>query len=92
MAPYPATLGVILDGSLARRMGGADKALLELVGRPLSVMSWRAGPIDPFFNINTPEDLAKARSLVEPHSIHRLKAHGRAGSGGTQWWSWICPA
>lgn len=35
MAPYPATLGVILGGGLARRMNGADKALLELDGRPL---------------------------------------------------------
>jgi molybdopterin-guanine dinucleotide biosynthesis protein A len=33
--PYPATLGVILGGGLARRMGGADKALLELDGRSL---------------------------------------------------------
>jgi molybdopterin-guanine dinucleotide biosynthesis protein A len=33
--PYPATLGIILGGGLARRMGGADKALLELGGRPL---------------------------------------------------------
>ncbi|WP_445503653.1 molybdenum cofactor guanylyltransferase MobA [Microvirga sp. G4-2] len=35
MAPYPATLGVILAGGLARRMGGGDKPLLMLEGRTL---------------------------------------------------------
>ena len=29
------SLGLILDGGLARRMGGADKGLLALAGRPL---------------------------------------------------------
>lgn len=35
MTPYPATLGVILAGGLARRMGGGDKPLLMLQGRTL---------------------------------------------------------
>jgi molybdopterin-guanine dinucleotide biosynthesis protein A len=35
VAPYPATLGVILAGGLARRMGGGDKLLLKLQGRSL---------------------------------------------------------
>lgn len=35
MTPYPATLGVILAGGLARRMGGGDKPLLMLHGRTL---------------------------------------------------------
>jgi molybdenum cofactor guanylyltransferase len=30
-----ATLGLILDGGLARRMGGADKGLVALAGRPM---------------------------------------------------------
>jgi molybdopterin-guanine dinucleotide biosynthesis protein A len=33
--PYPETLGVILAGGLARRMGGGDKPLLKLGGRTL---------------------------------------------------------
>lgn len=35
MTPYPATLGAILAGGLARRMGGSDKALLTLGSRSL---------------------------------------------------------
>jgi len=35
MTPVPATLGVILAGGLARRMGGGDKPLLRLGSHPL---------------------------------------------------------
>lgn len=35
MTPHPPTLGVILAGGSARRMGGADKPLLELRGETL---------------------------------------------------------
>ncbi|MFP4610827.1 MAG: molybdenum cofactor guanylyltransferase MobA [Thiohalophilus sp.] len=34
-APLPPTTGVILAGGLARRMGGHDKGLLEVDGRPM---------------------------------------------------------
>jgi molybdenum cofactor guanylyltransferase len=30
--PYPATLGLVLAGGLARRMGGGDKALIPIAG------------------------------------------------------------
>src|SRR5580700_4256040 len=30
--PYPATLGLVLAGGLARRMGGGDKALIKIGG------------------------------------------------------------
>ena len=30
-----ATLGLVLDGGRARRMGGADKGLMTLAGRPM---------------------------------------------------------
>jgi len=42
---YPATLGVILAGGLARRLGGADKPLLRLGRQPLlSRVAERLGP------------------------------------------------
>lgn len=43
--PLTRILGVVLAGGLARRMGGGDKALLPLNGRPmLSVLLGRLGP------------------------------------------------
>lgn len=38
------------------------KGLAELVG--FEKAEWPAGPIDPFFNINTPDDLRRAEQLV----------------------------
>jgi molybdopterin-guanine dinucleotide biosynthesis protein A len=35
MTDYPPTGGVLLAGGLARRMGGGDKPLVEVAGRPL---------------------------------------------------------
>ncbi len=35
MPSFPATIGVILAGGLARRMGGGDKSLLDLGGKTL---------------------------------------------------------
>ena len=32
---------------------------------PLAVAAWSDAPIDPFFNVNTPEDAAKASELAE---------------------------
>src|SRR5712691_4505051 len=34
-SPYPATLGLVLAGGLARRMGGGDKALITIGGIPI---------------------------------------------------------
>ena len=31
---------------------------------PRAVVEWHASPVDPFFNVNTPEDLAEADRLV----------------------------
>jgi len=39
------TLGLVLDGGLGRRMGGADKGFVTLAGRPMlahAIQQWRA--------------------------------------------------
>src|SRR5205823_3103995 len=33
----------------------------------VAVAEWPAKPVDPFFNINTPEDVAEAERIVEQH-------------------------
>ncbi len=32
---------------------------------PLATVEWPAAPVDPFFNVNTPEELAEAERLVQ---------------------------
>jgi molybdopterin-guanine dinucleotide biosynthesis protein A len=34
---------------------------------PCSVVTWPANPVDPFFNVNTPDDLTEADRLVTLH-------------------------
>ncbi len=31
---------------------------------PLALAEWPATPVDPFFNVNSPEDLARAEALL----------------------------
>ena len=33
----------------------------------IATVDWPSNPLDPFFNINTPEDLAEAERLIERH-------------------------
>jgi molybdopterin-guanine dinucleotide biosynthesis protein A len=35
---------------------------------PCAVVEWPTAPVDPFFNVNTPEDLAEADQLVTIHT------------------------
>ena len=42
----PATPGVLLAGGLARRMGGGDKPMRSLNGRPLLVEAERLAELD----------------------------------------------
>ena len=37
----PPTLGLVLAGGLARRMGGGDKARIEISGVSISTVFWR---------------------------------------------------
>jgi molybdopterin-guanine dinucleotide biosynthesis protein A len=34
----------------------------------VAIADWPADPIDPFFNINTPEDVAKAEHIASQHT------------------------
>ena len=45
---------------------GALIGLADAVG--WAAVDWTTEPVDPFFNANTPEDLAKAEALLSPSS------------------------
>jgi molybdopterin-guanine dinucleotide biosynthesis protein A len=76
MAPYPATLGVILGGGLARRMNGADKALLELEGRPLlSHVRERLAPQCEGLILNANGDPARFGALGLPIVPDSVSGH-----------------
>ncbi|MEZ0169757.1 molybdenum cofactor guanylyltransferase MobA [Microvirga sp. TS319] len=73
MAPYPATLGVILAGGLARRMGGGDKPLLTLGGQTLlASLEERLGPQCEGLVLNANDDplrFAETGLPVVPDSV-----------------------
>ncbi|SCY02357.1 molybdenum cofactor guanylyltransferase MobA [Microvirga guangxiensis] len=67
MAPYPATLGVILAGGLARRMGGGDKPLLRLGGQTLLAhVAQRLAPQCESMILNANGDLSRFGMLDIP--------------------------
>ena len=60
MTEQPATLGVILAGGLARRMGGGDKTLRAIAGRPiLDHVIERLAPQCALLTLNANGDLAR---------------------------------
>lgn len=73
MTPYPATLGVILAGGLARRMGGGDKPLLKLGERTiLACVEQRLAPQCESVILNANGDPARFSGIglpVVPDSI-----------------------
>ncbi len=73
-SPYPATLGLVLAGGLARRMGGGDKALIAIGGVAiLDTACWRGcGPActDIILNANgDPARFARYGLPVIPDSV-----------------------
>ena len=61
------TIGVILAGGLARRMGGGDKCFRPLLGRP--ILDWiieRAGPQITFMIINANGDASRFQDYALP--------------------------
>ena len=71
--PYPPTLGLVLAGGLARRMGGGDKARIEIGGvsildRVLATLSGQC--INIIINANgDPERLADTGCTVVPDNV-----------------------
>lgn len=41
---------------------------IDAVATPAATATWSTTPIDPFFNVNTPDDLARARAAITPPS------------------------
>ena len=81
MSSPDGVIGIVLAGGKSSRMGGGDKALLPLGGRPLLAhvverlrpqakevafppVEFGGRAVDPFFNVNRPEDLAEAEVLL----------------------------
>jgi len=68
MGQPPPTLGVILAGGLSQRMGGNDKALLSLAGRPMvEHVAERLAPQCESVILNTNGDPSRFRKM--PFSI-----------------------
>src|ERR1019366_189683 len=72
-SPIPPTLGLRLAGGLARRMGGGDKARIEIGGVWIldRVPPWRAGPCSgTIINANgVPERFADTGLAVVPDNV-----------------------
>ena len=70
---YPATLGVLLAGGLARRMGGGDKTLRSLAGRTIlerAVERLRPQCSELILNANgDPDRFAAAGLVVVPDDV-----------------------
>ena len=57
---------VALAGDLRRALGeGVRKVESFIGGYAVAVVEWPLDPIDPFFNVNTPEDLLRAETFLE---------------------------
>ena len=63
MHPVAALWPVAMAGALRDCLGGGERRVLDFVARQgAAPAEWAAGARDPFFNINTPEDLAAANA------------------------------
>lgn len=59
--PACALWPVLLEASMAAYLAGGGRRLLDFAAMSgHTIAAWRGGKLDPFFNINTPDDLAAA--------------------------------
>jgi molybdopterin-guanine dinucleotide biosynthesis protein A len=76
MIPAPLPVGVLLAGGLARRMGGGDKPLLELAGRPLLAHAAAAlAPQCAALVLNANGDPARFAAFGLPVAADTLPGH-----------------
>ena len=61
MQVFPAVWGSVME----QGRGGLKQVLRDL---PYAVVDWPAQDIPPFFNVNTPDDLARASELLDPQA------------------------
>jgi molybdopterin-guanine dinucleotide biosynthesis protein A len=63
--PVVALWPVALREDLRRALGEGVRRVSEWSARyPLAATDWPAAPVDPFFNVNTPEDVTEAERLA----------------------------
>ena len=71
-----------LDAQLAAYAASGRGALMGLADAvSWTAVDWPAEPLDPFFNVNTPEDLQKAEQLLLPFSQREKEGPARSVGG-----------
>jgi 2-C-methyl-D-erythritol 4-phosphate cytidylyltransferase len=69
---------IIAASGLARRMGGVNKQLLKLGGKPVAVRSTEAFQKNPLVNgiviVTRKENIRKMQDLVSKHKLSKVKA------------------
>jgi len=66
IALWPVSVRADLRDAVAER---GIRRIDVFTGRyPLALEQWATEPVDPFFNVNTPEDLVEADRLVNAHA------------------------
>ena len=68
--PVVALWPVALQGELRRFLEAGERKVGKFTAAA-SVVEWPAEPVDPFYNVNTPEDLAEANRLYTLASASR---------------------
>ena len=61
------TRGCARSMRASRQTVAAAIAAALLISGAADAAEWPAKPVDPFFNINTPEDVVEAERIVEQH-------------------------